>query len=282
MLQLHKLERYKDDQGNEIVYDGEIREDKIDIRIKGGSNNKLTISPQADIRDLLVIFTGDNGEIEIGPTTKKRAGLRFELRCGHDSQIRIGENVGCAGRTFLSAVEGVSVTIGDDVMFAKNIEVRGDDTHPIYDVRTEKRANPSQSIVVGEHVWIAKHAVVMGGVTIGNGSVIGFRSIVTSDIPNNVVAVGAPARVVRRDIAWERPEVVPRKPNEEYPRKGEKSAKYWNLTDEDAPVKPVVRSKPRSAAPARRPGKRYPAPVRILGKCVPASVRRKIKAALSA
>ncbi|MFF9123302.1 acyltransferase [Streptomyces sp. NPDC014889] len=264
MLQLHKLERYKDDQGNQIVYDGEIREDKIDIRFKG-SNNTLIISPKADIKDLLVTFSGDNGQIEIGPTTKKRAGLRFELRCGHESRIWIGENVGCAGRTFISAVEGVSVSIGDDVMFAKNIEVRGDDTHPIFDVRTEKRVNPSQSIVVGEHVWIAKHAVVMGGVTIGNGSVIGFRSIVTSSIPNNCVAVGAPARVVRRDIAWERPEVVPRRPNEEYPRKGEKSPKYWNLTDDAAiPEKPAVR--PRAGGKTRRLARHLPAPVRRLAR----------------
>ncbi|MFI7237091.1 acyltransferase [Streptomyces cyaneofuscatus] len=263
MLQVRKLERYKDDQGNEIVYDGEVREEKIDIRFKG-ANNKLVISPEADIKDLLVIFTGDNGQIDIDRTTKRRAGLRFELRCGHESRIRIGENVGCAGRTFISAVEGVSVTIGADVMFAKNIEVRGDDTHPIFDVRSGKRANPSQSIVVGEHVWIAKHAVVMGGATIGDGSVIGFRSIVTKAIPNNCVAVGAPAKVVKRNIAWERPEVVTRRPGEEYPRKGEKSEQYWNLTEDDGATeaKPVVRSQPRK----RRAAQYLPAPVRRLAR----------------
>lgn len=266
MLQVRKLERYKDDQGNEIVYDGEPLEEKIDIRFKG-SNNTLVIDSKADIKDLLVTFTGDNGRIEIEQTTKKRAGLRFELRCGHESLIRIGENVGCAGRAFISAVEGVSVTIGADVMFAKNIEVRGDDTHPIFDVRTEKRVNPSRSIVVGEHVWIAKHAVVMGGVTIGSGSVIGFRSIVTSAIPNNCVAVGSPARVVRRDIAWERPEVVPRRPNELYPRKGEKSEQYWNLTDDDAvddavSEKAVVRALPKGRN--RRLAGFLPAPARRL------------------
>ncbi|MFD5985977.1 acyltransferase [Streptomyces cyaneofuscatus] len=265
MLQVRKLERYKDDQGNEIVYDGEVREEKIDIRFKG-ANNKLVISPEADIKDLLVIFTGNNGQIDIGRTTKRRAGLRFELRCGHESTIRIGENVGCAGRTFISAVEGVSVTIGADVMFAKNIEVRGDDTHPIFDVRSGKRANVSQSIVVGEHVWIAKHAVVMGGATIGNGSVIGFRSIVTKAIPNNCVAVGAPAKVVKRHIAWERPEVVSRLPGEEFPRKGEKSEQYWNLTDDDGgsgvQEKVIVRPQPKK----RRLASYAPAPVRRLAR----------------
>lgn len=231
MIQLRTLEPYSDDQGNEIVYEGPVIDKMIDIRFKG-KNNRLVISAKAGIKDLLITFTGNGGLIEIDETTKPRAGLRFELRCGHDSHITIGSNVGCAGRAFVSAVEGVSVSIGADVMFAKNVEVRGDDTHPIFDVASRRRTNPSRPIVIGEHVWLAKHVVVMGGVTVGNGSVIGFRSIVTSSIPNNVVAVGAPARVVRRDIAWERPEVVHRLPGEEYPREGERSSAYWNLTVE--------------------------------------------------
>ncbi|MFJ7261241.1 acyltransferase [Streptomyces globosus] len=244
MLRLHKLERYKDDQGNQIVYDGETRENNIDIRFEG-SNNTLTVSPEAYVRDLSVAFWGDNGQIEIGPTTTKWLGLRFELRCGHESSIWIGENVDCAGPIFVSAAEGVSVTIGNETILGENLEVRGDDTHPIYDVRTGKRVNPSQSIVVGEHVWIAKHTVVMGGVSIGNGSVIGLGSIVTSSIPNNCVAVGSPARVVRRDVAWERPWVLPRQPNEQYPRVGEKTERYWNLTD-DAAIPETVAVRPRA------------------------------------
>ncbi|WP_405899697.1 acyltransferase [Streptomyces sp. NBC_00727] len=264
MLQLHTLDRYKDDQGNEIVYDGEVRHENIDIRFKG-SNNTLVIDARADIKDLVVNFTGNNGRVEIAPTSEKRVGLRFQMRCGHESLIRIGENVGCAGRTFISAVEGVSVTLGTDVMLSRNIEIRADDSHPIYDVRTEKRLNPSRSIVVGDHVWIAKHAVLLGGATIGDGSVIGYRSIVTSSVPNNCVAVGSPARVVRRNIAWQRPVLAPRRPGEQYPRKGEKTEQYWNLTvDEDVvPASPVVRKKP---GPARRLFRRLPAPVRRLAR----------------
>ncbi|MCW2496478.1 acyltransferase [Jatrophihabitans sp.] len=259
MPTIYELARYKDELGNEIVYDGSL-ELKIDIRFKNGKNNRLVIAPGADLRDLLVIFTGDNGLIEIGTTTKPRAGLRFELRCGHQSTIRIGDNVGCAGRAFISAVEGEDVSIGEDVMFAKNIEVRVDDTHPLFDVESEERVNPSKSIVIGEHVWLAKHVVVMGGVTIGDGAVIGFRSIVTSAIPNNCVAVGVPAKVVRRNVAWERPEVVHRLPGEKHPRPGEKSEPYWNVTDDD--LLPKVTS-PTLPAPESERG---PLLGRLLGR----------------
>lgn len=277
LLQTHKLERYKDEHGNEIIYDGEPVEDKIDIRFRG-SNNTLVVSSSAYVKELSVNFTGDNGRIEVGPTTRKRTGLRFDFRCGHQSLITVGEDVGCAGRVFVSAVEGVKVSIGYDVMFARGIEIRADDVHPIYDVRTSKRLNPSQPIVVGDHVWIAKDAVIMGGVTIGNGSVVGFRSILTKSIPNNCIAAGAPARVVKRDIAWERPVVTTRRPGEKAPRKGEKNADYWNLTNESdgpdlpqvkpAPGKPKAKPKPaaKSLPRTRRLARHLPAPVRRLGK----------------
>ena len=114
--------------------------------------------------------------------------------------------------------------------------------------------NVSRSIDVGAHVWLAKHCVVMGGVTIGDGSVIGFRSIVTRSVPNNCVAVGAPARVVRRDVAWARPETVARKPGELYPHEGEIPEQYWNLspeiTAEDSVDPPTrVPARPRVARP---------------------------------
>jgi acetyltransferase-like isoleucine patch superfamily enzyme len=246
MERITKLERWKDHRGNEIVYDGDF-DQPVNIRVRGHSN-RLIVAPDANVEDLTVTFHGDNGFIEIGPTTVRRAPLRLELRVGHDSSLTIGTNVGTAGRTFISAIEGADVTIGDDVMFAKHIEVRTDDTHPIFDVRTRQRVNVSRSIHVGAHVWLAKHCVVMGGVTIGDGAVIGFRSIVTRSVPNNCVAVGAPARVVRRDVAWARPETVARKPGELYPREGDVPERYWNLSPMIVPGAGVAPLAPASRA----------------------------------
>jgi len=236
------LEPYRDDLGNEIVFDGDPIASGIDVRF-GGRNNRLFVASNAKIVELGVEFGGDGSTVEILPTSRPRTGLRFGLRLGHDSQIRIGENVGSQGRTMVTAVEGTQVVIGDDCMLSNGIEIRSDDSHAIYSVRTGKRVNVSESIRIGDHVWIAKHATIMGGVTIGSGSVIGFRSVVTSDVPNNCVAVGAPARVVRRDIAWERPMVTSRLPDEVYPREGEKTERYWNLTQGGEPrlVAPVKR-----------------------------------------
>jgi hypothetical protein len=120
-------------------------------------------------------------------------------------------------------------------MIAADVQLRCDDGHPIFDVRTGKRVNVSRSISVGDHVWLGLRSVVLGGVEIGSGSVVGVGSIVTRDVPNNVVAAGSPAKPVRRDIAWERPHLTMtrpfQKPDSSTVRRSEQ---YWNLTRVDA------------------------------------------------
>ncbi|EHM02236.1 bacterial transferase hexapeptide repeat protein [Acetobacteraceae bacterium AT-5844] len=57
--------------------------------------------------------------------------------------------------------------------------------------------------MIGDHVWIGDDALVLKGVTIGQASIIGARSVVTKDVPPNSVAVGTPARIIRRNVTWE-------------------------------------------------------------------------------
>lgn len=234
MRKLQELKPYTDENGNLIEYGGEPLADATVSVVFRGSGNTLRVAEGAKIRHLAVDFSGDGGLVTIGATTQPRTGLRFSIRLGHECTVTIGDNVGCETRAFVRVSEGASVHIGEDCMFAANIEIRADDSHAIYDVRTGRRANPARTIRIGEHVWLGKNVVVMSGATIGDGSVVGFRSIVTRDIPNNCVAAGAPARVVRRDVAWERPVLSFRRPGiDGVPERERRSEKWWNLTEED-------------------------------------------------
>jgi hypothetical protein len=60
----------------------------------------------------------------------------------------------------------------------------------------------SKEITIGNHVWIGQRTIILKGVKIGDGAVIGAGSIVTSDIPAHSLAVGIPAKVVKKDIEW--------------------------------------------------------------------------------
>jgi len=252
-----QLGEYASENGNEISYQGKGTNVPVTVRFRG-SGNRLVVASDAKIVELVVDFFGDNGTVVIGPTTKPRTGLRFAIRVGHESSVTIGKDVGSQTRTYIVASEGASVSLGEDCMLASSIEIRTDDSHPIYDVRTERRINNARSISIGDHVWIGKYAAILGGVSIGSGSVVGFRSIVTKSVPNNSIAAGSPARVLRKNIAWERPKLNARKPGQSLVLPGEKSARFWNETECDqdevaimlkAPSTSRVRSLWRSLIP---------------------------------
>lgn len=189
-------------------------------------------------------FNGNNGTFLLGSNRNKRT-FSATVRVGQDAEVRIGDEVSATSSVIVSAVEGVSVDIGDDVMFASRNEVRADDGHPIFDVHTGQRINVAKSIKIGNHSWIGAGAIVLAGAKVGQGSVVGIGSIVTRDIPNNCIAVGAPAKVVRKDIAWERPHLGLVRPFYKPDASTVTKSPYWHLTSEDG-------SEPR-LAPAASP-----------------------------
>jgi acetyltransferase-like isoleucine patch superfamily enzyme len=115
---------------------------------------------------------------------------QFEDYQGH---ISIGDHcLICPGVRIDS---GSEVVIGDNCMFAAGSYVTDADWHDIYD-RT-KTVGKTAKVTLGNNVWIGDGAKVCKGVTIGDNSVIGAGSIVTSDIPANSIAAGNPARVIK-------------------------------------------------------------------------------------
>lgn len=230
MNKLTALANYQDDLGNVIESPTEFP-NNISVTIRG-KNNKIIVDRNARITKLLVVFDCDNGTLIIGPST--RHGFSMNMRIGQDATVTIGRNVTTTAMCQVSAVEGASVTFGNDVMIASGNQFRADDGHPIFDIATGKRINPVKDITIGNHVWFGGQAVALAGANVGDGSVIGFRSIVTKKIPNNTIAVGSPAKVVRKNIAWERPHLSfvapPYKPDAS---SIDKSEEYWNATEPD-------------------------------------------------
>jgi maltose O-acetyltransferase len=70
--------------------------------------------------------------------------------------------------------------------------------HPIAPGPRRDKLEAAKPIVIGDNVWLGGGVIVCPGVSIGENSVIGAGSVVAKDIPANAVAVGSPARVIRR------------------------------------------------------------------------------------
>lgn len=96
----------------------------------------------------------------------------------------------------LTVVDDGDVYVGDKVMFGPNVTI-ATANHPIEPGLRSRAMQYNKPVHIGENVWIGANTVIVPGVSIGKNSVIGAGSVVTKDIPENVVAVGNPCRVLR-------------------------------------------------------------------------------------
>ena len=96
----------------------------------------------------------------------------------------------------LTLVDDTDIYVGDDTMFGPNVTV-ATAGHPILPALREQVYQYNMPVFIGRNCWIGAGAILLPGVHIGDGTVIGAGSVVTKDIPANVVAVGNPCRVLR-------------------------------------------------------------------------------------
>lgn len=96
----------------------------------------------------------------------------------------------------LTLVDDTHIYVGDCTMIAPNVVI-ATAGHPILPELREKAYQYNMPVHIGRNCWIGAGALIMPGVTIGDNTVIGAGSVVTKDIPANVVAVGNPCKVLR-------------------------------------------------------------------------------------
>lgn len=124
----------------------------------------------------------------------EETGIRPPLHVDYGTQIRIGD------RAFVNfglvALDVAAITIGDDVQIGPNVQLLTP-LHPLDADRRRDKWENAKPITIGDNVWLGGGVVVCPGVTIGGNTVVGAGSVVTRDLPEGVLAVGNPARVVR-------------------------------------------------------------------------------------
>ena len=147
--------------------------------------NRLTFAEADEIRRLFAELTGRTLDDQF------RLIPPFYTTCGRN--ITIGRNVFINQNCTLYDLAPVS--LGDDVLIGPNVSLITDG-HPV--APSERTAYVvARPIVVERGVWIATGAIVIGGVTIGENSVVAAGSVVTRDVPANTLVGGNPARVIR-------------------------------------------------------------------------------------
>jgi maltose O-acetyltransferase len=115
--------------------------------------------------------------------------------CDYGSNIFAGDdlfiNVGCV---ILDAAE---VNFGKSVLCGPNVQIYTV-THPLDPDLRATNIESAKPVKIGNRVWIGGGAIILPGISIGDNTVIGAGSVVTKDIPANVMAAGNPCRVIRK------------------------------------------------------------------------------------
>lgn len=118
--------------------------------------------------------------------------------------LRIGESVQFNDYVHITAME--SISIGNNVLLASKIYI-SDCTHGDYSGKNMdsdpvippiQRSYVCKPVIIEDNVWIGEFVSILPGVTIGKGSIIGANAVVTKDIPSYVIAVGAPAKPIKK------------------------------------------------------------------------------------
>ena len=135
-----------------------------------------------------------------GATLAPNVSLRNGERITIGARTQIGERV-----YLWAGDESGSITIGEHCRFGPEVFITASDYGLLPDQPIAYQERQERDVVIGDDVWLGARAFVGAGVTIGSGSVVSAGSVVTKSLPENSVAVGIPARIVRR-----REDYVPR------------------------------------------------------------------------
>ena len=138
---------------------------------------------------------------------KQRYMREVFAECGENCHIELPFRANWGGRHVhfgsgiyanfnLTLVDDGHIYVGDKVLFGPNVTV-ATANHPIEPGLRGRALQYNRDVHIGENAWIGSGVMIVPGVHIGKNSVIGAGSVVTKDIPDNVIAVGNPCRVLR-------------------------------------------------------------------------------------
>ena len=124
----------------------------------------------------------------------KSVHVEAPFRCDYGYNIEVGDNF--YANFNCTILDVGKVTIGNNVLFAPNVSIYTAG-HPLHPDSRNTGYEYGIGITIGDNVWLGGNVIVNPGVTIGSNVVIGAGSVVTRNIPDNVIAVGSPCRVLR-------------------------------------------------------------------------------------
>lgn len=118
---------------------------------------------------------------------------------GKDATLYIKGNSFLNTNTVLNCFSYIE--IGEETMISDDVRIQDSDNHFI--IENGLRKPNSAPIIIGDHVWIGKNALILKGVKIGDGAIVAAGSVVVKDVPAGSLVGGNPAKVIKENVEWE-------------------------------------------------------------------------------
>ncbi len=165
-----------------------------------GERNRFELEQGASYKGRLRI-RGSGNLIKIGKNCAVSAKIEVN---GNNQIISIGDGTTIKSGYILCS-ENCNITIGRYCLISRHVEIRTSDAHSLVDTESNRRINHAASVNIGDHVWIGVNVLINKGSSIPEDCVIGAKSFVNKAFEESqVVIAGAPARIVRRNVTWNR------------------------------------------------------------------------------
>ena len=156
---------------------------------------KVTTSKLGLIGTRNKFYIAKKGKVKLG--NRFITGNNVTVQCY--GKLTVGANFCLNGYSRIVAMD--NVTIGNNVTVAQFVSILDHDHDYVINVDAlQLKGYKKEAIIIGNNVWIGDKVSITKGVTIGDNVIIGANSVVTKDIPSNVIAAGVPARVLKNSI----------------------------------------------------------------------------------
>ena len=162
-----------------------------------GYNNTIYCEADVNINNSLISFEGNNSLVYLS-----RGNYPMNLYLRDNSTAYFGKDNKIIANVNINIQESQNFILGDDGIIASGVNIRSFDGFPIYDSTTKERINLSDSIIIGDHVWLDHVSYISKGVRIGSGAIVGNHSFVapSTTILSNSYVLGNPVKVVENNV----------------------------------------------------------------------------------
>jgi acetyltransferase-like isoleucine patch superfamily enzyme len=167
-----------------------------------GSGNRIEIEEGSRLNNVVFYIRGNNHSVKISENCIFNRGGTIWIE-DSDCMLTIGENSSFEDVHLALTEPWSKITIGRDCLFANDIDVRTGDSHSILSQETNKRINFAEDVIIGNHVWVAAHVILLKGTHIPENSIIATGSVVTKQFEKEGIIIGGnPAKQLKEGITW--------------------------------------------------------------------------------